>query len=67
MKLLTLILKLLNFKVELVWRSGCVMDCHAKARGSIPVGDGEKTELHVLRKEQLMGVPSPNDLAVDGT
>ena len=51
---------------ELAWRSGCVMDCHATALGSIPVGNGEKTELHVLRKRQLMGVPSLNDLAVDG-
>ena len=34
------------------WRSGCVMDCHATARGSIPGGNGEFTELHVLRKGQ---------------
>ena len=38
--------------VELVWRSGSVMDCHKTARGSIPDGNGVKTELHVLRKEQ---------------
>ena len=32
--------------------SDCVMDCHATAWGSIPGGDGVKTELHVLRKGQ---------------
>ena len=39
------------------------------ARGSIPGGNGEQvfTELYVLRKGQYMGVPSLNDLAVDGT
>ena len=39
-------------KVELTWRSGNVMDCHATARGSNPGGDGVFTELHVLRKGQ---------------
>ena len=39
-------------RVELAWRSGCVMDCRAAARGSIPGGDGVKTELYVLRKGQ---------------
>ena len=43
------------------------MDCHAKAQGSIRSGNGVFTELHVLRKGQLMGVPSLNDLAVEGT
>ena len=38
--------------MELACRSGCVMDCHATARGSIPSGNGVKTELHVLRKGQ---------------
>ena len=38
--------------VELAWRSGSVMDCHATARGSIPYGNGVFTELHVLRKGQ---------------
>ena len=38
--------------LELAWRSGSVMDCHATARGSIPCGTGVKTELHVLRKGQ---------------
>ena len=37
------------------------------ARGSIPGGNGVFTELHVLRKGQWKGVPSLNDLAVDGT
>ena len=37
---------------ELVWRSGCVMDCYATARGSIPGGYDVKTELRVLRKRQ---------------
>ena len=37
---------------ELVWRSGCVMDCHATAWGSIPGGNGVITELHVLCKGQ---------------
>ena len=53
--------------VELAWRSGSVKDCHATARGSIPSGNGVFTELHVLRKGQLMGKPSLNDLAVEGT
>ena len=35
--------------VELVWRSGSVMDCHATAQGSIPGWNGVFTELHVLR------------------
>ena len=34
------------------WRSGCVMDCHATAWGSIPGGNVVKTELHILRKGQ---------------
>ena len=38
--------------MELAWRSGCVMACHATARGSIQGGNGVKTELHVLRKGQ---------------
>ena len=38
--------------VELAWRGGCVMDCHATAQGSIPGGNGVKTELHVLCKVQ---------------
>ena len=28
------------------------VDCHATTRGSIPSGNGVKTELHVLRKGQ---------------
>ena len=57
------------FKIhrELAWRSGSVVDCQATIRGSIPGENGVKTEVHVLRKGQLMGVPFPNDLAVDGT
>ena len=35
--------------VELAWHSSCVIDCHVMARGSIPGGNGVKTELHVLR------------------
>ena len=38
--------------MELAWRSGSVMDCHATARGSIPDGNGVFTEFHVLRKGQ---------------
>ena len=53
--------------VELAGRSGCVVDCHATTKVSIPGGDGVKTELHVLRKGQLMGLPSLNDLNADGT
>ena len=41
----------INF-MEQAWRSVCVMDCHATAWGSIPEGNGVKTELHVLRKGQ---------------
>ena len=36
---------------ELVWHSGCVMECHAMAQGLIP-GNGVKIELHILRKGQ---------------
>ena len=50
-----------------MWRSGSVMDCHATTRGSIPSGNGAFTDLHVLRKGHKKGVPSLNDLAVDGT
>ena len=57
----------LKYRTELAWRSGSVMDCQATARCSIPGGNGVITELHVLRKEQQMGVSSLNDLAVDGT
>ena len=49
------------------WCTVSVMDCHAMTRGSITGGKGVKTELHFLRKGQYMGVPSLNDLAVDGT
>ena len=38
--------------MELAWRSGYVMDCHAMTLGLIPRGDGVKTELHVFRKGQ---------------
>ena len=58
---------ILLFQVELVYRSGNVMDCHATARGSIPGRNGAFIEPHVLRKGQYMWVPSLNDLAVDGT
>ena len=30
----------LNKNMELAWRSGSVMYCHATARGSIPCGNG---------------------------
>ena len=43
---------ILRIIVELAWRSGSVMDCHAMARGSIPGGNGVKAELHVLYKGQ---------------
>ena len=43
---------ILKQRVELAWRSGSVMDGHATARGSIPGGNGIKTELHVHRKGQ---------------
>ena len=38
--------------VELAWRSGSVMDCHATGGDSIPGGNDVNTELHVLRKGQ---------------
>ena len=41
-----------NTHVELAWHRGSVMDCHARARGSIPAWNGIFTELHVLRKGQ---------------
>ena len=40
------------FWVELAWRSGSVMDCHAMTRGSIPGGNNAFIEFHVLRKGQ---------------
>ena len=54
-----------KFNVELAWCSGCVMDCHATTWGSIPGGNGVKTEFHVLHKGQKMGVLSLNVLNVD--
>ena len=42
----------LTLQMELAWCSGSVMDCHTTTRGSIPVGKGVSTELHVLRKAQ---------------
>ena len=42
-------------------------ECHATARGSIPGGNGVKTEPHILRKGHSIGVSSLNDLAVDET
>ena len=41
-----------NTQVELAWRSGSVIDCHATARGSIPSGNGLSKELQVLHKGQ---------------
>ena len=38
--------------VELAWRSGYVMDCHATAWGSICGRNGVFIKLHVLRKGQ---------------
>ena len=38
--------------MELAWRSGNVMDCHATARGSIPGQKGVFIKLHVLCKRQ---------------
>ena len=38
--------------MELAWRSGIVMDCHATTRGSIPSVNGVRIELQVLRKGQ---------------
>ena len=48
--------------VGLTWCSSSVMDCHAMIRGSIPGGNGVKT-----KQGTVNGVPSLNDLAVDGT
>ena len=61
------ILKIQVWGKELAWHSGCVIDCHTTTQGSIDGGVGAKTEVHVLRKGQQMGAPSPNDLTVDGT
>ena len=46
-----------KLSTQLAWCSGSIMDCHTTARGSISSGNGVKTELHVLRKGQYMGVP----------
>ena len=37
--------------IAVMWSSGCLMDCHATNRGSIPGGDC-KIALHVLRMGQ---------------
>ena len=42
----------LSEEVDLAWRSGSVIDCHAMVRGLIPGENGVFTELHVLRKGQ---------------
>ena len=42
----------MELNMELAWRSGRVMDCHATARGSILGWYSVLTELHVLRKEE---------------
>ena len=42
----------LSGEVELAWRRGSVMDCHATAWGSIPCEKVVFTELHVLCKGQ---------------
>ena len=50
---LTILFKITFYNnVELAWRNGSIMDCHATARGSIPGGNGVFTELHVLCKGQ---------------
>ena len=36
--------------MDLAWGSSSGMDCHATAGGSLPGGNGVKTELHFLRK-----------------
>ena len=41
-----------GYLVELAWRSGSVMDCHATTRDSLPGGNGVKAQFHVLRKGQ---------------
>ena len=53
--------------MELAWRSGCVKDCYATARGPIPGRSGGKIKLRVSRKGHLNGVPSLYDLVVDRT
>ena len=55
-----------SYNVELAWRSGCVMDCHATTQGSIP-GRDCKTRASRPSHRTVNGVPSLNDLAVDGT
>ena len=47
--------EIVKIRMELAWRSGCVMDCHATTRGSIPGGNGVKTELHVLCSDSKRG------------
>ena len=38
-------------KLELGWRSGSVMDCHATARGSIPGGNSVFNEFMYFAKD----------------
>ena len=61
---------IINAPVYIIQKSDLILlnfDCHATARDSIPGGNGVKTELHILCKGLYMGVPSLNDLPVDGT
>ena len=44
--------------MELVWRSGSVMDCCATARGSIPGRNGVLTELMSFARDSKWGAVS---------
>ena len=52
---------------ELAWRSDSVMDCHAAVRGTITGGNGVKKRASRPSQGTVNGVPSLNDLLVDGT
>ena len=43
--------------VELVWRSSCVMGCRARVQGSIPSGDGVKTEQREIKCGSVSELP----------
>ena len=47
-----------NEEMELAWRCGSVMDCHATARGSIPYGNGEKKRALHPSQGTVHGMPS---------
>ena len=47
-----------RLELELAWRSGSVMDCHATAWGSIPSGNGVKPSFTSFARDSKWGAVS---------